>query len=103
MVSQLNIHLAGAPTLPELLRLRVPQTVGGAAHDFGVFLLKDSQGHRVRNIQGKHNGDNEAVVKEILHLWLEGQGKTVTWRSLIDTLTDLNLTVLAREIETYAD
>ena len=57
----------------------------------------------MRNIQERYNGDSEAVVKEILHLWLEGQGKTVTWRSLIDTLTDINLTVLAREIETYAD
>ena len=75
--------------------------MGGAAYAFGVFLLNDLQGHRVRNIELKYRGDPEAVIREILHLWLEGQGKSVTWRSLVNVLTDINLNVFARDVENH--
>ena len=40
-------------------------------------------------------------MKEILRQWLQGQGTPVTWENLISILRDIDLNVLAREIEQY--
>ena len=92
---------SGLPTLPQLLRLKVPKKVGVHASDFGIFLLDDTQGSAVRNIESRCHGDPEGVVKEILLQWLQGQGTPVTWENLISTLRDIDLNVLASEIEQY--
>ncbi|CAI8024593.1 hypothetical protein GBAR_LOCUS14287 [Geodia barretti] len=91
----------GQPTLPQLLRLKVPQRVGVHASNFGIFLLDDTLGSAVRNIEAKCRGDYEAAVKEILQQWLQGKGIPVTWENLISTLSDIDLNVLASEINDY--
>jgi hypothetical protein len=93
----------GQPTLPQLLRLKVPQRVGVHASNFGIFLLDDTLGSAVRNIEAKCRGDSVAVVKEILQQWLQGQGIPVTWENLISTLRDIDLNVLASEINDYVE
>ena len=41
----------------------------------------------------------EQIVQRILEEWLQGKGLPVTWGSLIQTLEDINLTLLANKIK----
>ena len=86
--------------MPELLRLRVHQQVSANYFTFGVFLLKDKTGSRVRGFKQACLGDPEDVMLRILQEWLEGKGLPVTWESLIQTLRDTDLSVLAEQIHT---
>ena len=86
------------PTLPELLHLRVPQQVGANYSMFGIFLLNDETGSRVRGFKQACLGDPEDVVLRILQEWLEGKGLPLTWESLIKTLRDTGLSTLADHI-----
>ena len=87
------------PSMPELLRLRVPQQVGANYSTFGIFLLNDMTGSRVRSFKQACLGDPEDVMLRILQEWLEGKGLPVTWESLIQTLRDTDLSVLADQIQ----
>ena len=86
------------PSLPELLRLRVPQQVGAHYSIFGIILLNDETGSRMRSFKQASLGDPEDVVLRVLQEWLEGKGLPVTWESLIQTLRDTDLSVLADKI-----
>ena len=102
--AQLTEMLSAAPaTQHSVPPPPVPSTSGltGKKSDFGIFLLDDTQGSAVRNIESRCHGDPEGVVKEILRQWLQGQGTPVTWENLISTLRDIDLNVLASEIEQY--
>jgi hypothetical protein len=88
------------PTLPELLRLEIPEKVGAKYYKFGVFLLNDKTGSRVGGLKQACMGDPEDVVQMVLQEWLEGKGLPVTWESLIQTLRDTKLMAHANEIET---
>ena len=86
------------PTLPELVRLRVPQQVSANCSMFGILLLNDLTGSRVRGFKQACLGDPEDVVLRILQEWMEGKGLPLTWESLIQTLRDTGLSTLADEI-----
>ena len=88
------------PSLPELLRLKVPQQVGANYSTFGIFLLNDSTGSRVQSLKQACLGNPEDVMLKILQEWLEGKGLPVTWESLVQTLRNIDLSVLANEIKT---
>ena len=88
-------------TMPELLRLRVPQTVAPHYSTFGILLLNDIKGNRVRALKMK--GDADDVVLEILGEWLEGKGLPVSWETLIKSLRDTGLNELADQIEKKQD
>ena len=79
------------PTLPELLRLRVPQSVGDNYSTFGIFLLNDKTGSRVDAIEDAYIGKPEKITLKILQEWLEGKGLPLTWESLVQTLRDTGL------------
>ena len=85
----------GQPTLPELLRLKVPQGVGAHYTTFGVLLLNDELGSRVDCIEEECRGKTERICRKILVEWLEGKGLPVTWKTLIHTLRDTGLPSLA--------
>jgi hypothetical protein len=85
--------------MPELLRLRVPQQVGANYSTFGIFLLNDMTGSRVDIIDTECRERPERIVLRILQEWLEGKGLPVTWESLIQTLRDTDLSVLADQIQ----
>ena len=68
--------------------------------EFGILLLEDSNGSRVRIIQHE-NHDVERINTTILQQWLTGRGKQpVTWATLVEVLRDIELHTLAHEIET---
>ena len=64
------------------------------------YILNDKTGSRVRGIKQTCLGEPEDVVLRILQEWLEGKGLPVTWESLIQTLRDIDLSVLADQIHT---
>ena len=88
--------------MPELLHLGVHQQVAANYNyfTFGIFLLNDKTGSRVRGFKQAGLGDPEDLVLRILQEWLEGKGLPVMWESLSQTLRDTDLTVLAEQIET---
>ena len=87
------------PTLPELLRLKVHQQVGANYSTFGIILLNDKIGSRVQAIEHNCHWQLGPIVQNILQEWLEGKGLPVTWESLVQTLRDIDLSVLADQIQ----
>ena len=91
--------LVEPPSLPELLRLKVHQQVGANYSMFGIFLLNDKTGSRIDSIEEYCRGNPEKITRKILQEWLEGKGLPVTWETLIQTLREVELTVLADHIQ----
>ena len=87
------------PSLPELLRLRVPQEVGANYSTFGIFLLDDQTGTQVDSIEEYCLRNPEKITRKLLQEWLQGKGLPVTWASLVQTLRDTGLSVLADQIQ----
>lgn len=87
------------PTLPELVRLRIPEGIGDNYSRFGILLLNDVTGGYVLSLRNTYMGVAQEAVLRILRQWLEGKGLSVTWESLIQTLRDTDFAVLADEIE----
>ena len=86
------------PTLPELVRLGVPQQVKDNYSMFGICLLNDETGSQVDTIEDACGGKPERITRKILQEWMEGKGLPLTWESLIKTLRDTGLSTLADEI-----
>ena len=81
-------------------RINVPQEISTKYTQFGILLLEDTNGNRVRNMERKHRGDVEQINMEILVEWVNGNGKQpVSWATLIEVLREVELSVLARDIE----
>ena len=103
----LCIVIADCPTVLECIRfpgskrkINIPQEIGTKYRQFGILLLNDLNGARVNNIEHKHRGDAEQINTEILREWATGGGKNpVTWETMTKVLHDIELSVLASEIE----
>ena len=76
----------------------VASEIGIKCKLFGIFLLNDGKGAKVDAIARKHGNDSEQINIEILQLWLAGEGRDVSWRTLIEVLNDIGLGELATEI-----
>ena len=107
-IPSLNHYITGGqPTLIELVRFRgrerrinIPQEISTKYLQFGILLLEDTNGARVRNMEHKHRGDAEQINMEILQEWVSGRGrKPVSWATLTEVLRDVELSELASEIE----
>ena len=80
--------------------INIPQEIGTNYSQFGIFLLNDPNGTRVHNIKHKHREDAEQINTEILQEWATGRGKKpVSWETLTTVLRDIELGILASEIE----
>ena len=67
-------------------------------HVFGILLLNDETGDLVERLEYQHSGKSSEIVMGILQDWLMGKGLAPTWQSLIQTLRDSHLNLLAAEI-----
>ena len=96
------------PTLP-LLQL-FPTQSGGVvnileriavkSHSLGIRLLKDDTGAITSNIEAQYRPDQTRISEAILQRWLEGTGrKPQSWATLVTVLKEIDLAVLAKEIE----
>ena len=74
--------------------------IGTEYVQFGIFLLDDLNGARVKSMAHHHLNKAKQINTEILQEWLTGRGKKpVTWTTLVEILHDIELTALAGEIE----
>ena len=95
------------PNMIELVRFRgkakrinIPQEISTNFYQFGILLLEDRTGRTVRSIEYTCRGDLERINSDILQKWIKGEGKKpVTWGTLVEVLSDVQLTTLARDIE----
>ena len=95
-----HIHPGNKPTLPELLKFKIPEKISIKYFQFGTFLLDDTDGSRVETVAHKHSNDAERINIEVLKQWLTGRGKQpVTWAILVEVLRDIKLSTLADDIE----
>ena len=98
---------ADRPTLPECVsfqgrekRINIPQEISVKYYKFGLLLLEDDTGAKIRSIAHEHRDNTEQINMEVLRQWINGRGKQpVTWKTLIEVLHDIELSTLAREIE----
>lgn len=92
--------MTNPPTLPEIFRLKVGQSIGAKYHKLGVFLLNDDNGARLDSFEHQYCRDPEQICRKIFSEWLQGNGRRpVTWETLIITLRESELSTLADEIE----
>ena len=95
------------PTVIELIRfhgrkgtINILQQISTKYTEFGIFLLEDSNGVRVRNLELKHLKNADEINTEIVQEWIAGRGKKpVTWGTFIEVLHDMNLATVADEIK----
>lgn len=97
------------PTLEDLLKFPVDngkshidvlKEIGIEYKKFGVLLLEDERGNKVRSIISQWREDPENINHEIVGQWLNGKGKQpVTWKTLVEVLHASNLSYIAEIIE----
>ena len=103
----LFVAIGEHPSLIELVRFRgrerrinIPQEISTKYRQFGILLLEDTNGARVRNMEHKHQRDAEQINMEILEEWVNGKGRQpVSWEILTEVLRDVKLGQLASDIE----
>ena len=79
--------------------INIPQDIGPNYYRFGLYLLDDHNGTRVKNIERDYR-EIERINTEILQEWVSGRGKKpVSWETLTEVLRDIELCALASEIE----
>ena len=86
------------PTLPQMLRLNIPEKVGVNYKNFGILLLNDKDGSKVENLAFSNNHPDN-VVTSILRKWVQEEPTPVTWKNLIQKLRDVELTALADYVQ----
>jgi len=94
------------PTLPELIRFRgrrgrinIPQQISTNYFNFGILLLEDKDGARIRSVIHKCRENSEQINIKVLEEWIAGRGKyPVSWDTLIEVLQDIGLGALASDI-----
>ena len=91
------------PTLPQLFTIGLPSRVGQRFQVFGTLLLQDEYGNKMENITENCRGRPEMITMEVLREWLAGKGVEVSWDSLISTLTQSELPLMARQIQMALD
>ena len=78
----------------------IPREVGDKYFDFGIHLLQDATGAHMRDLERELRGNGEDISKRVLHEWLSGEGRPVTWATLVEVLNIIGKSELAEDIET---
>ena len=98
--------LSDKPTLPMLIsfkckngkKINVLEKIGVKYSDFGVLLLNDDDGSKVSAIVDKNMREAKPICTDIVKLWLQGEGRPVSWKTLVEVLEDIGLRRLAEDI-----
>ena len=82
------LSIGGQPTLIELVafpgrkrKINIPQEVSTKYTQFGILLLEDANGGRIRNMEHEYRGNAERINMEILQEWISGRVQYVYIRS----------------------
>ena len=81
-------------------RINIPEEISTNYKKFGTFLLKDDNGTIVSGIERAKMYNAEEINQAILEKWIGGKGRQpVTWDTLVKSFRDIDLAVLADDIE----
>ena len=78
--------------------VRIIDKIGPSNSELGTKLLKDDDGAKMATIRDDARDKNTRINEEIFNQWLRGSGAPVTWKQLVDTLVEVNLRELAKDI-----
>ena len=53
---------------------------------FAGYILKDSDGKIVEELEKKHKDNAGEIVYDVLRRWVNGEGRDCTWKILISAL-----------------
>ena len=87
------------PTLPQLMRLKIPEKVGGHYRVFGTLLLDDDTGDLVDIAEKSCHYQPEEIVTRILRKWLNKAPTPVTWDNFTALLRVCGLQTLADHVQ----
>ena len=88
------------PTLPQLMRLQIPEKVCPRYKIFGTLLLQDDTGTQIECLERASNYLHpDDIVIDILKKWLQKESTPVTWDNLIRVLRDCGLKPLAKCVQ----
>ena len=80
--------------------INILERIAVKCHNLGIRLLKDNTGALTSNIEAQYRPDRTRISEAILQRWLEGTGrKPQSWATLVTVLKEIDLAVLAKEIE----
>ena len=79
--------------------VNIPRAMGVKYSDFGIHLLQDATGAHMLALERELNRNAEDINKHILIEWLNGQGRPVTWDTLIEVLNIIGMGELAKDIK----
>lgn len=104
-----SVSATERPTLVKLLKfpirdgeshINIIKKIGTDYITFGVLLLEDETGNKVKDLESHYREDPERINQEIFRRWLRGEGKQpVMWKTLIEVLDDSHLSCVSEEIE----
>ena len=87
------------PTLPQLMRLKIPEEVGGRYRKFGTLILNDKKGNQVEIAEKSCHYQQDDIVTSVLRKWLQEGPTPVTWDNLIQVLRECGLQTLADYVQ----
>ena len=77
--------------------LNIIANIAMEVDDLGIFLLSYATTDVIKT---RFNNDLVKATKEVLHQWIQGNGKMpVTWNTFIQVLRKIRLSVVAKQIE----
>jgi predicted 3-demethylubiquinone-9 3-methyltransferase (glyoxalase superfamily) len=80
--------------------INLPVRVRDKYEVFGIHLLNDDYGDKMVILRERFLRDAEKITMEVLVEWLRGRGVGVSWQSLITTLRDSELFLMADQLQT---
>ena len=84
--------------------MRIIEQIGVDCFQFGVCLLDDSDGNRVKVIETFRHCHPDSILFDILQDWLKGKGRRPeTWSTLLECLRNTRLHALADNLEYVLD
>lgn len=61
--------------------------------------MEDEEGYLIKAMEREHMKISKAINTQILMEWINGRGKPVEWRVLVQVLNDIGRTTLAKDIQ----
>ena len=82
-------------------KLKIIQSTSKYYEKLAMFLLDDDNCDIVDCLKEEYHNNPEKIVTAVYKKWLVGTGrKPVTWQTLVGVLREIELNILAKDIET---
>ena len=99
-----TVGMDETPTLPQLMmfgvrHVNIIEEIQDKYHKFGIALLEDETGNKMKTIEMKNRGNGGAINVAALRMWMKGEGiKPTNWATLATVLDKCGFATLACEM-----